>query len=55
VARLELDMGHKSERISFLPLKTSGLCQNVWPGRAVQDELPRSTNVRAAASMYQVS
>jgi hypothetical protein len=29
-------------------------CHDVWPGRAVQDELPRSTNVRAA-SMYQVS
>jgi hypothetical protein len=27
---------------------------NVWPGRAVQDGLPRSTNVRAA-SMYQAS
>jgi hypothetical protein len=26
----------------------------VWPGRAVQDGLPRSTNVRAA-SMYQAS
>src|SRR5215831_7275234 len=32
----------------------SALCQNVWPGRAVQDGLPRSTNVRAA-SMYQAS
>src|SRR6516164_2398040 len=32
----------------------SVLCQNVWPGRAVQDGLPRSTNVRAA-SMYQDS
>jgi len=30
------------------------VCHNVWPGRAVQDELPRSTNVRAA-TMYQVS
>src|SRR6516165_6311417 len=29
-------------------------CHDVWPGRAVQDELPRSTNVRAA-TMYQVS
>jgi len=29
-------------------------CQNVWPGRAVQDGFPRATNVRAA-SMYQVS
>ena len=28
--------------------------QNVWPGRAVQDGLPRSANVRAA-SMYQAS
>jgi uncharacterized membrane protein len=36
-------------------VRTSHWCQNVWPGRAVQDELPRSTNVRAAASMYQVS
>ena len=27
---------------------------HVWPGRAVQDGLPRSTNVRAA-SMYQAS
>jgi len=30
------------------------MCQNVWPGRAVQDGFPRATNVRAA-SMYQVS
>src|SRR5262245_11468906 len=30
------------------------MCHNVWPGRAVQDGLPRSANVRAA-SMYQAS
>src|SRR5262245_22218179 len=35
-------------------LGTTALCQFVWPGRAVQDGLPRSTNVRAA-SMYQAS
>src|SRR5215470_6976413 len=29
-------------------------CHYVWPGRGVQDGLPRSTNVRAA-SMYQAS
>src|SRR4029077_16669487 len=34
--------------------RTDARCQNVWPGRAVQDGLPRSTNVRAA-SMYQAS
>jgi hypothetical protein len=35
-------------------LAKSALCHDVWPGRAVQDGLPRSTNVRAA-SMYQAS
>src|SRR5215475_5476944 len=30
------------------------MCQNVWPGRALQDGGPRATNVRAA-SMYQAS
>ena len=30
------------------------LCHDVWPGRAVQEGLPRATNVRAA-SMYQAS
>ena len=34
--------------------RASAWRQNVWPGRAVQDGLPRSTNVRAA-SMYQAS
>src|SRR6516165_8086311 len=33
---------------------SAALCQNVWPGHAVQDGLPRSANVRAA-SMYQAS
>jgi hypothetical protein len=33
---------------------TAASCQYVWPGRAVQDRVPRSTNVRAA-SMYQAS
>jgi hypothetical protein len=32
--------------------RRSHSCKYVWTGRAVQDELPRSTNVRAA-SMYQ--
>src|SRR5262249_30978009 len=34
--------------------RTVATCHYVWPGRAVQDGLPRSTNVRAA-SMYQAS
>src|SRR5215471_4228107 len=34
--------------------RSVAMCHNVWPGRAVQDGLPRSTNVRAA-SMYQAS
>src|SRR5207253_7800090 len=29
--------------------RTAVKCQDVWPGRAVQDGLPRSTNVRAAS------
>src|SRR5262245_9789628 len=40
------DKERKSWYVRFVP--------NVWPGRAVQDGLPRSTNVRAA-SMYQAS
>jgi hypothetical protein len=36
----------------LLQCMSQELCQNVWPGRAVQDGLSRSTNVRAA-SMYQ--
>src|SRR6516225_6703278 len=36
------------------PRRTDEKCHYVWPGRAVQDGLPRSTNVRAA-SMYQAS
>src|SRR5262249_35879704 len=42
------------KRTSSEAMGMSALCQNVWPGRAVQDGLPRSTNVRAA-SMYQAS
>jgi hypothetical protein len=30
------------------------MCQDVWPGRAEQDGLPRPTNV-SAATMYQAS
>src|SRR5262249_46357191 len=35
-------------------LVVSQMCQHVWPGPALQDGFPRTTNVRAA-SMYQVS
>ena len=34
--------------------RSVAMCHYVWPGHAVQDGLPRSTNVRAA-SMYQAS
>jgi len=37
--------GHNGEKLS------AGVCQNVWPGRALQDRTPRATNVRAA-TMY---
>jgi hypothetical protein len=40
------DVHPRSCYVAFVPY--------VWPGRAVQDGLPRSTNVRAA-SMYQAS
>ena len=33
---------------------TSGTCQDVWSGRASQDDVGKLTNVRAA-SMYQTS
>src|SRR6266498_3937580 len=36
------------------PAQLFRMCHNVWPGRAVQDGVPRSTNVRAV-SMYQAS
>src|SRR5262245_29480970 len=42
---LRTQVGHRAK---------SAKCHNVWPGRAVQDGLPRSANVRAA-SMYQAS
>src|SRR5262245_57038890 len=42
------------KRKSIRALAMSQKCHNVWPGRAVQDGLPRSANVRAA-SMYQAS
>src|SRR6516165_5514127 len=42
------------KRTSIGATTLSALCQNVWPGHAVQDGLPRSANVRAA-SMYQAS
>src|SRR5262245_44202688 len=40
------DINRRERHVRFVP--------NVWSGRAVQDGLPRSTNVRAA-SMYQAS
>src|SRR6516162_1921698 len=46
---LRPESGQLSDRLAM-----SALCQYVWPGHAVQDGLPRSTNVRAA-SMYQAS
>src|SRR6516162_6301350 len=56
------DTLRRSRHVRFTPenghrktwLVMSALCQNVWPGHAVQDGLPRSANVRAA-SMYQAS
>ena len=49
-------------RLPLYPYKQTSLpcvgmfqmCQHVWPGRALQDGFPRTTNVRAA-SMYQAS
>src|SRR5215831_20777106 len=43
----------ESDQSAALP-RSVAMCQDVWPGRAVQDGLPRQTNVRAA-SMYQTS
>src|SRR5262245_34934862 len=45
---------HPGQRTCVSHGGTSESCHNVWPGRAVQDGLPRSANVRAA-SMYQAS
>src|SRR5262249_2237722 len=55
----ELNLSITSPLISQLPTLeqtswTAAKCQNVWPGRAGQDRVPRSTNVRAA-TMYQAS
>src|SRR5260370_41339979 len=45
----------RSDRVrNSAPQRIDVMCHDVWPGRAVQDGLPRSTNVRAA-SMYQAS
>jgi hypothetical protein len=41
---LQLRSNHASPRIDEM-------CHNVWPGRALQDGVPRAANVRAA-SMY---
>ena len=56
--RPEGDVGVESVRLPTADIGRRGWhgrkVPNVWPGRAVQDGLPRSTNVRAA-SMYQAS